>query len=306
MRRYIALGAVVALFPLISIVEAAVNENPELLIVAATPAPAPKRGTYAGRVAPTTRDVPVTTTSGASAGPQVLSLTDPNWSGYVLTGGPFTGVSGTFTVPSLYNDGSCGDGLSSWVGIDGNSGVGLLQAGVQESYNNPSTGGCDPSASYWIEPWWEVLPAPETIVRSVQVHPGDSVTVSIAKTSTPGLWSVSLRDNTDGLDFLQMTRYSGPATSAEWVDEAPSVPSGTECGSGVAPGGNGTVVCPVAPYSDVAWSDLRLAQPGKVIEVLAKTIVQGSSDVSAPSTVLDLSDLLSSGFSDRYEGSADG
>ena len=92
-----------------------------------------------------------------------------------------------------------------------------------------------------------MLPASETIVHSVRAHPGDRVTVFIAKTRTRDLWYVSLQDDTDGQGFDRLTNYSGPGRSAEWVDESLSAPSGTECGAGVAPDSNGTVVCPIAP-----------------------------------------------------------
>ncbi len=44
---------------------------------------------------------------------------------------------------------------------------------------------CDPSASLWVEAWWERLPETETIVRSVQVHPGSSVTLSLSRRPNP-------------------------------------------------------------------------------------------------------------------------
>ena len=196
-----------------------------------------------------------------------MSLTGPNWGGYTVSGGPFRSVSGTFTVPYLYNAGSCSEGLSNWVGIDGSGDIDLLQAGVQETYTDPKTGGCHPTASFWIEAWWEVLPAPETIVHSVQVQPGDSVTVSISQTKAPDTWSVSLHDDTDGQGFDRLTNYSGPGSSAEWVDEAFSEPTWTECGSGVSPDDNGMVVCPLAPYSGDTWSNMSLPQSASATEV---------------------------------------
>jgi Peptidase A4 family len=234
------------------------------------------------------------------AGPRAASSPEANWSGYFVTGGPFTSVSGTFKVPFLYNDGSCGDGLSNWVGIDGIDDTDLVQAGVQETYSNPSTGQCDPSASFWVEAWWEVLPATETIVHSVRVHPGDRVTVFISKTRTPELWYVSFQDDTDGQGFDRLASYSGPGRSAEWVDESLSAPSGTQCGGGVAPDGNATVVCPIAPYTGDRWSDLELPRSTKVPTVLQKSIVQDSTGASSPSAVIDLSDLLARGFTDSY------
>ena len=271
--------------PLTSVVDTAAGINPHF-----------------GATKGTTIAPPRSVIEGASrmADPRAVSSIGPNWSGYVVTGGPFTSVSGTFKVPFLYNDGSCGDGLSNWVGIDGIGDTGLVQAGVQETYSNPSTGHCDPSASFWVEAWWEVLPASETLVHSVRVHPGDRVTVFIAKTRTPDLWYVSLQDDTDGQGFDRLTNYSGPGRSAEWVDESLSAPSGTECGAGVAPDSNGTVICPIAPYASDRWSDLELPRSAKVTAVMQKSIVQDSTGASSPSNVRDLANLLANGFTDRY------
>ena len=177
---------------------------------------------------------------------------------------------------------------------------------MQETYTDPQTGACHPSASFWVEAWWEVLPAPETIVHSVQVHPGDSVTVSISQTATPGTGSVSLHDDTDGEGFDRLTNYSGPGGSAEWVDEAFSEPTGTECGSGVAPDADDMVVCPLAPYSGDTWSKLSLPQSAKVTGVEQKTIAQKGVVVSQPSVALGLPGLLSDGFADTYTGDARG
>jgi len=291
-RRLIFLASITVLAPLNSVIDAAEASSLHLAVVAAGTVAPPQPGTYLADAPPSAPQTDVDH--------QLVAIAGANWSGYAVTGGPFGSVSGTFTVPSLYNDGSCGEVLSSWVGIDGSGDNDLVQAGVQETYSNPTTANCNPSASFWVEPWWEVMPTAERFVRSVQVHPGDSVSVSISKSDIPGVWTVSVKDNTDGQGFTRLTNYGGPGTSAEWVDEAFSAPEGTECGSGVASANNGMVVCPMAPYSGDTWSGLHLPQSAKVREILEETAVQNGHTVSSPSTVGGLSDLLADGFSDRY------
>ncbi|MHB1500347.1 MAG: G1 family glutamic endopeptidase [Candidatus Dormibacteria bacterium] len=105
---------------------------------------------------------------------------------------------------------------SSWTGIDGFNNSSLIQAGTEQDYVNGS-------APYYA--WWEILPAAETVIRSITVSPGDVVTVTISKLPS-GLWQISLSDpsaagNTS--TFTTTQSYSGPGTSAEWIEEAPTV-----------------------------------------------------------------------------------
>ena len=151
-----------------------------------------------------------------------------NWSGYAEQGGPFTGVTGTFTVtdltssqPSLCNQGTYGQPsqycvLSEWAGIDGFDNSSLIQAGIQEE---PVVG----TDLVNINPWWEILPATETPITSMTVAPGDSVTVTIYETTSPGEWYIGVTDNTNGQSFSTVQPYYGPASSAEWIVEAPTV-----------------------------------------------------------------------------------
>ena len=138
----------------------------------------------------------------------------PNWSGYAVTGGPFTSVAGTFTVPNL-TAGTGGLATAEWVGIDGETqgDSSLIQAGVAEDYD-PGTG------AVLVHAWWEILPALETPVQ-LTVQPGDEVTVTIAQTSG-GVWQITIADDTNGGSFTTQQPYSGPATSAEWIVEAPT------------------------------------------------------------------------------------
>jgi hypothetical protein len=70
-------------------------------------------------------------------------------------------------VPSLGPGTTGGDQMSEWVGIDGGNGdKSLIQAGFNES---PDPGS---PAGFTIQPWWEILPASETYINSVQIQAG--------------------------------------------------------------------------------------------------------------------------------------
>jgi Peptidase A4 family/Putative Ig domain len=205
----------------------------------------------------------------SSSVPTVLSS---NWSGYVELNGPFTTVTGTFSVPSLLAGTPHGDLLAEWVGIDGGDGDNsLIQAGFNESPDASSPSGFD------IQPWWEILPSAETFISSVQIHPGDQVTVNIAQISA-GQWSIALTDDTDGQSFTIVRNYSGPASTAEWIVEALTV-SGK--------------VATLAPYTPVVnFSDLGFsAATTKLQEVV---MVQDGDQVSTPSA------LTANGFNVAY------
>ena len=136
-----------------------------------------------------------------------------NWSGYVLDGGPFTGVQGTFNVPNLYATSTSAD-VAEWVGIDGDgpANPGVFQAGVAEDYDLTTN-------RVFIRAWWESYPAPPVAIPLI-VAPGDQISVKVAELSA-GTWIIDLSDNTTGQIFATQQSYTGPATSAEWIVEAP-------------------------------------------------------------------------------------
>jgi len=117
---------------------------------------------------------------------------------------------------------------AAWAGIDGFTNSNLIQAGTEHDY----TGG---KAHY--SAWWEILPAPETVIPLISVLPGDSITVSITKEASAitsptmcsaGQWLITLTDSGSGThaaqsEFATCQSYSGPGTSAEWIFEAPQV-----------------------------------------------------------------------------------
>jgi len=177
------------------------------------------------------------TTSPGSAASQALVIygvyqnSSQNWSGVVITPGPFTGASGTFTVPDIApTTSSSGTYTSIWVGVDGDGNTDLIQAGVQLQ---DFAGG-----TVQIFPWWEILPAYETPISTMgTVSVGDQVTVDIAQlseatSSTAGSWSITVTDNTTGQSFTTTQAYTGGYTgagapgegaTAEWIVERPEV-----------------------------------------------------------------------------------
>jgi hypothetical protein len=199
-------------------------------------------------------------------------LDSSNWSGYIEANGPFSEVTGTFTVPSLDTGTPPVDQMSVWVGIDGGNGDNsLIQAGFNESPDPADAGG------FAIQPWWEILPASETYIDSVEIQAGDTVTVAISQISGTQ-WGITLTDNTNGESFTTDQTYSGPASTAEWIVEALTV--------------NGAVSV-LAPYTpDVSFSDLGfLGSDTTLQEVL---MVQDGHQVSTPSA------LTANGFNVAY------
>jgi hypothetical protein len=205
-----------------------------------------------------------------------------NWSGYAVTGGPYTSVSGTFTVPSLESGDTTADQLAVWVGIDGftaddNS---LIQAGVEECVD-PN----DPS-EFKLFPWWEILPAAETPITTVTVAPGDEVTVTIGQADADD-WTITLTDDTNKQSFTTTQAYDGPATSAEWIVEAPET---------VDSNGN-PQPSPLAPYTpDVTIDGMGTTGPGMSWYDVLMTSTTNGGTISTPSS------LAPTGFSVAYTG----
>lgn len=137
-----------------------------------------------------------------------------NWSGYTATGGTFTSVTGTWTVPDVS---SATPGVdASWVGIGGVRSEDLIQAGTMASVSG--------SGAVSYEAWIEMLPAPSRPVP-LSVSAGDSVTVTVSERSADR-WLLELRNNTTGGTYSINVDYDSSKSSAEWIQEAPSSNSG--------------------------------------------------------------------------------
>jgi len=139
-----------------------------------------------------------------------------NWSGYAITGGPFTRVTAKWRVPSVSAT-SRASYSAAWVGIDGFNDANLIQTGTEQDYYSGR-------AHYYA--WWEILPAAETPINSVPVHPGDVMTASISH-GAGSSWTITISDTTDAHSYTTHQSYSAPLSSAEWIQEAPTVGSQT-------------------------------------------------------------------------------
>jgi hypothetical protein len=190
----------------------------------------------------------------------------------VLDGGPFTAVQGTFNVPALYSSTSSGS-VAEWVGIDGDTAANpsVFQAGVAEDYNAATN-------LYRVHAWWESFPAPPVDVP-VRVTAGDQVTVKIVETGA-AVWTIVLTDNTNGQSFSTLQSYSGPATSAEWIVEAPGTIQ------------NGTIQTLAHYASPVTFTNLGvIGSQGGLTRMI---IVQNGVTLSVPSAI------TSAGFTVAY------
>jgi ketosteroid isomerase-like protein len=134
-----------------------------------------------------------------------------NWAGYAATGGGYTAVSGTWTVPDFSANSPQGVD-ATWVGIGGVNTRDLIQAGTQEQ----TSGSGQTQYSAWIE----MLPQASRPVP-LSVRPGDSVSVSINEQGANS-WLIAFKNNTTGQTLQQNVQYASSHSSAEWIEEAPS------------------------------------------------------------------------------------
>jgi hypothetical protein len=169
--------------------------------------------------------------------------TSHNWSGYAATGGHYTAVTGTWTVPVPGISGAAGTG-ATWVGIGGVSSQDLIQAGTQDV----ASGGGQAEFQTWLE----MLPQASQQVP-VAVLPGDSVTVSIDEQSAgSGNWQISITNNTSGQKYQTSVQYTSSESSVEWVMEAPS-------------GANG--ILPLDNFSSVSFTAASTMQNGQTEDI---------------------------------------
>jgi hypothetical protein len=146
-----------------------------------------------------------------------------NWAGYVVTPSvPVTSVASTFTVPAA---GLVPPGFAAtWAGIGGfvSGSTDLIQAGVGEQSvpDNPVLG-----PQYYA--WYELLPDTETPLTACAgdanctVVPGDQISVNISQASA-STWNISMTD-TGRWSWSQPVTYSSSRSSAEWIQEAPTL-----------------------------------------------------------------------------------
>ncbi len=193
--------------------------------------------------------------------------TSHNWSGYAATGGSYTQVSGTWTVPQFNADNSGGID-AAWVGIGGVRSRDLIQAGTQQTVSG--------SGRTQYEAWIEMLPRASRPVP-LQVHGGDSVTVNISEQS-PNQWQIQFTNNTTGQTYNTMQQYTSSHSSAEWVEEAPS-------------GGRGGGVLPLDNFGSIQFSNGSTTNNGQSVSIQAAgaraitMIGDGDQQLAVPSAL---------------------
>jgi hypothetical protein len=199
------------------------------------------------------------------AAPPIPTETSTNWSGYVLGGGPFTQVTGTFTVPTLYSM-PTDSYIGEWAGIDGWGNDTVLQVGVGQ-FNNAST------RTFYTWAWIELYPAPPIRVP-LSVAAGNQVTVTISQVSI-GTWNMFLKNDTTGQTYSANEVYLGPAQTAEWIVEAP-----------------GEATTTLSQYSPVTFTQLGVnPSQGSLARLV---MAQNGATVSTPSA------LTTNGFTVAY------
>jgi hypothetical protein len=207
--------------------------------------------------------------------PSWPGATSGNWSGYAgtLSGAKLTSATATWKVPSVKPI----KGFSStWVGIDGDGNSDLIQTGTEQDYNGTN-------AIY--RAWWEILPAPETIIPSLAIHPGDTMTGSVRDTSGTS-WVITLKDVTTGKSFSIHKTYNGPGASAEWIQEAPTGASGvlslahystTEFSKATIGVNFGS---PVNPHLNFPGMAIAMVQHNKIVSIPSKPTGGNSFNVA--------------------------
>src|SRR5438552_6707680 len=195
--------------------------------------------------------------------PASVTSSSSNWSGYAASGGTFTSVTATWTVPTVSENSSGAD--ATWVGIGGLSSRDLIQAGTQAMV--------DGSGVVYTS-WIEMLPQSSREVP-LSISAGDSVTVSITQQSGND-WLIAMKNNTTGGTYNVTVQYSSSNSSAEWVQEAPSV-------------GRGLVS--LDQFGTVPFSGASAVRDGKTMSLSALgakaiTMINGQGQVIAqPSTL---------------------
>jgi len=142
-----------------------------------------------------------------------------NWSGYAATGGTYTAVNGTWTVPKFAPESPAGAD-ATWVGIGGVNTRDLIQAGTQQAGSG--------SGSTQYQAWVETLPQASHPVP-LTVNPGDSISIAINQSpDAQDQWLVNFTNNTTGQTYQVTEHYTSSMSSAEWIEEAPSAARGRQ------------------------------------------------------------------------------
>jgi peptidase A4-like protein len=146
---------------------------------------------------------------------RISNSTSTNWSGYAVTGGPFTTVSASWTQPAATCNGTTAYS-SFWVGLDGDTSSTVEQTGTDAD--------CSGSTPQYYA-WYEMYPKFPTNLNK-PVHPGDHLSASVT-TDGRGNFTLTISDSTQGWTNVKTAKLrSAKLSSAEVIAEAPSSSGG--------------------------------------------------------------------------------
>jgi hypothetical protein len=153
----------------------------------------------------------------------VTNVQAVNWAGYASSLGTttFRFVSAQFTVPTLDCTGvtaTNGAWAAHWVGLDGfrNTSTTVEQTGVVEM--------CDGTTPNYAA-FWEMFPNGPNFPTSINISPGDKISVSVFYNRSTRKFTLTFSDTTSGQLFSRTRACPAGATcrrnSAEAISEAP-------------------------------------------------------------------------------------
>ena len=188
-----------------------------------TPAPAPVITPSPSGDVPTLQPSSTTTVpapSSSTATPKTTTnYKSTNWSGYMASGGVFKAVSGSWVVPSATSTSTTADSYdAAWIGIGGVTSSDLIQTGTVNIIA--------PSGAVTTEAFYELLPDAAQTIVSLTVTVGDTMSAAITETAT-NQWSLTITDVTTGKSFNKLLAYTSQLSSAEWIEEDPTLSGGT-------------------------------------------------------------------------------
>ncbi len=157
----------------------------------------------------------------AAVDPQTVAGSSENWAGYVAKDNFFTGVGGSWTVPTP-KIGSQNDLAAdvTWVGIGGLNTKDLIQAGTQAVVQN---------GAIQYQAWYEALPGSQQMIPALVVQGGDSVSVDLIETSKD-TWRLTFKNYSTGTQYNTDIHYVSSHSSADWIEEMPLAISDTKSG----------------------------------------------------------------------------
>ncbi|HEU0257789.1 MAG TPA: G1 family glutamic endopeptidase [Microbacteriaceae bacterium] len=228
--------------------------------------------------------IPVPSTYNAPGVRHTAQIRAANWAGYVATGQKFTGVTGTWRVPSAVCT-TADSFAAQWVGIDGHPSETVEQIGTGIACH-------DGVASY--EAWYEMYGdadvnggASVTLPSGYKVTAGDTVTGTV--TVAGDMWSLTLADTSRGWSFTKNVTFHAEQASAEWIVERPDVCTSAEESSCQA--STLTASKPVTFTAASAQAGGAM-QPAATFAPAAATMV----DVDSDATLASPSSLASTSF----------